>query len=85
MRLVGAVICKPNGVALAFLLILLVSADITAGLAVRAFDNALAEIVVASRGQKKELTTMLATLWNIATTKSTEEIKVYANVAFVPR
>ena len=62
MCLVRAVVCEPHGIALAFLLILLVSADITAGLAVRALNNALAEIVIAARGQKEELTAMLATL-----------------------
>ena len=51
-------------------------ADITAGLAVRTLNNVLTEIVIAVRGQKKELAAMLTTLEDKALTKPTEEIKV---------
>ena len=76
MRLVRAVVCEPYGIALALLLILLMSADVTAGLSVRTLNNALTEIVIAARGQKEELTAMLASLWNKPLTKPTKEIKV---------
>ena len=75
MWLVRAAVGEPYGIALALLLILLMIADITAGLAVRAFDHSLIEIVIAPRGQKEELTAMLATLWDKPLAKSTEEIK----------
>lgn len=76
MCLVGTVVGAPYGNAFAFLLILLVRADVTAGLAVRALDDSLAEIVIAVRGQKEELAAMLTTLGYKTLTKSTEEIKV---------
>ena len=76
MCFVSAVVGEPYGIALAFLLILLVRAGISAGLAVRALNNTLTEIVIASRCQKKILTAMLATLWDISLSKSAEEIKV---------